>query len=87
MRTAKYMAAGVLALWGGIVAFFMLLNRTLDLQVYFVLALIALLVVAVLMDTPFVQGRHMRRIKYIIAAGVAVFGYIVVMKVMEIVAR
>jgi len=87
MSRAKYGAAGALAVWCAVVGYFMLLNRTLDLQVYFVLALIGLLVVAVLIDTPFAQPKYMRRMKYIIAAGVAVFGYIVVMKVMEIVAK
>ncbi|NVO66840.1 hypothetical protein [Methanofollis tationis] len=87
MTRAKYAAAGALAAWAAVVGAFMLLNRTLDLEVYFVLALIGLLVVAVLIDTPFAQPKYMRRMKYLIAAGVAVFGYIVVMKVMEIVAK
>ncbi|QSZ68431.1 hypothetical protein RJ40_10245 [Methanofollis aquaemaris] len=67
------------------IAFFMLLNRALDLEVYFVLGLIGLLVLVVLIDSPFVQPRSMRRIKVLIAMGVTVFGYIVVMKVMEII--
>jgi len=87
MSRAKYGAAGALAVWCAGKKYFMLLNRTLDLQVYFVLALIGLLVVAVLIDTPFAQPKYMRRMKYIIAAGVAAFGYIVVMKIMEIVAK
>jgi len=87
MNRAKYGAAGALAVWCTVVGYFMLLNRTLDLEVYFVLALIGLLVVAVLIDTPFAQPKYMRRMKYIIAAGVAAFGYIVVMKIMEIVAK
>ncbi|WP_246589184.1 hypothetical protein [Methanofollis formosanus] len=85
MSNARYLAACIFALWFGIVAFFMLLNRALDLEVYFVLGLIGLLVLVVLVDSPFVQPRSMRRIKVLIAMGVAVFGYIVVMKVMEII--
>ena len=49
----KYYAAAVLAVWLIIIAFFMVLSRTLDLEVFFVLALIGLLVVAVLIDGAF----------------------------------
>lgn len=87
MRSAGYIGAGAIALWTGIVAFFMLLNRALDLEVYFVLWLIGLLAVTVLIDTPFVQPRHLKGIKAVIAAGVIVFGYIVLMKVLEILAE
>ncbi|WP_067052376.1 hypothetical protein [Methanofollis ethanolicus] len=87
MRGAGYIGAGAIALWTGVVAFFMLLNRALDLEVSFVLWLIGLLAVTVLIDTPFVQPRYLKGIKVIIAAGVIVFGYIVVMKVLEILAK
>jgi len=87
MRSAGYIGAGAIALWTGIVAVFMLLNRALDLEVYFVLWLIGLLAVTVLIDTPFVQPRHLKGIKVVIAAGVVVFGYIVLMKVLEILAK
>lgn len=82
----KYSAAAVLAAWLIIVAFFMVLNRTLDLEVFFVLALIGLLVVAVLIDGAFSRPRYMRYIGYLIAAGVALFAYIVVEKILEILA-
>ena len=82
----KYYAAAVLAVWLIIVTFFMILNRTLDLEVYFVLSLIGLLVVAVLIDGAFSRPRYMRYIGYLIAAGVALFAYIVVEKILEIIA-
>jgi hypothetical protein len=82
----KYYAAAVLAAWLIIVAFFMILNRTLDLEVFFVLALIGLLVVAVLIDGAFSRPRYMRYIGYLIAAGVALFAYIVAEKILEILA-
>ena len=77
----------VIAVWGLVVAAFMLLNRTLDLEVFFVLALIGLLVVVELADTSTLQPAHIRRVKYVVAAGVLVFGWIVANKVMEILAR
>jgi len=82
----KYYAAVVLTVWLIIIAFFMVLSRTLDLEVFFVLALIGLLVVAVLIDGAFSRPRYMRYIGYIIAAGVALFAYIVVQKILEILA-
>lgn len=82
----KYHAAAVLAVWLIIVTFFMILSRTLDLEVYFVLSLIGLLVVAVLIDGAFSRPRYMRYLGYIIAVEVALFAYIVVEKILEIIA-
>lgn len=84
---AGRVAVVVLALWCLVVAAFMLLNRALDLEVYFVLALIGLLVLVELADTSTLQPAHLRRAKYVVAAGVLVFGWIVANKVMEILAR
>lgn len=77
----------VLVVWSLVVAAFMLLNRALDLEVFFVLVLIGLLVVVELVDTSTVQPGDVRRVKYVVAAGVLVFGWIVVNKVLEILAR
>ncbi len=80
-------AVVVLAIWGLVVAAFMLLNRTLNLEVFFVLVLIGMLVVVELADTSTLQPRPIRRAKYVVAAGVLVFGWIVASKVMEILAQ
>ena len=77
----------VLIIWFAVITAFMLLNQALDLEVFFVLALIGLLVVVELIDTATVQPRTLRRIKYVIAVGVLLFGYIVVNKIMGIIAR
>ncbi|MDI6867374.1 hypothetical protein [Methanoculleus sp.] len=82
----KYYAAAVLAVWLIIVTFFMILNRTLDLEVFFVLSLIGLLVVAVLIDGAFSRPRYMRYIGYLIVVEVAIFAYIVAEKILEIIA-
>ena len=82
----KYYALAALVAWLIIVAFFMIMNRTLDLEVYFVLALIGILVVAVLIDGAFSRPRYMRYIGYLIAVGVAIFAYIVAEKILEILA-
>ena len=77
----------VLAIWELVVVAFMLLNRTLDLEVFFVLVLIGMLVVVELADTSTVQPAQIRRAKYAVAVGVVVFGWVVANKVMEILAR
>jgi dolichyl-phosphate-mannose--protein O-mannosyl transferase len=82
----KYYALAALVAWLIIVAFFMIMNRTLDLEVYFVLALIGILVVAVMIDGAFSRPRYMRYIGYLIAVGVAIFAYIVAEKILEILA-
>jgi uncharacterized membrane protein len=82
----KYHAATVLAVWLLIVTFFMILNRTLDLEVFFVLSLIGLLVVAVLIDGAFSRPRYMRYLGYVIIVEVAIFAYIVAEKILEIIA-
>ncbi len=82
----KYYATAVLAAWLILVAFLMVLNRILDLEVFFVLSLIGLLVIAVLIDGAFSRPRYMRYLSYLIVAGVALFAYIVIQKILEILA-
>ena len=82
----KYWAAAVLAAWLIIIVFFMVLSRTLDLEVFFVLSLIGLLVVAALIEGAFSRPRYMCYVSYLIAAGVALFAYIVAQKILEILA-
>ncbi len=77
----------VLVIWTLVVTAFMLMNRALDLEVFFVLALIGALVVVELVDPVSVQPRYIRWIKYGVGAGVLLFGWIVANKVLEILAR
>lgn len=84
MNTRPGLALIVLVIWSVVITAFMLLNRTLDLEVFFVLLLIGLLVVVELIDPVSVQPRSMRRLKYIVAVGVIIFGSIVARRVMEI---
>ena len=79
--------AAAVVLWCLVVAAFMLLNRALDLEVFFVLVLIGLLVAVELLDPATVQPGHVRRAKYVVAAGILVLGWVVANRVMEILAR
>jgi hypothetical protein len=76
----------VLVTWLLLVLFFMILARNLSLEIFFVLWLIGLLVIVELISPAFVRPPHLRTVRYIIAAGMVVFGVIVAEKVMEILA-
>ncbi len=73
-----------LSAWVVILLLFQVLAFRLDLEVFFVLWLIGVLVVAELVDSTTVQPRHIRHLKYFIAVQVCIFGAIVAQKVLEI---
>jgi hypothetical protein len=83
----KTLAVVVSAIWLMIISVFMLLAFRVDLEIFFVLWLIGLLVVVELMDTRFSLPPYMRYLKYVVAAGILLFGSIVAMKVLEILHR
>jgi hypothetical protein len=80
----KDLAVMVIAIWLMIVSIFMLLAYQVDLEIFFVLWLIGLLVIVELMDTRFSLPPYMRYLKYVVAAGILLFGGIVAGKVLEI---
>jgi hypothetical protein len=86
MNTKKT-AAIALALYLTIVVVFMLLARRFDLEIFFVLSLIGILVIAELIGQQYVKPRYMRSLSYLIGAGIVVFGIMVIQKVVEILAR
>ena len=63
---------------------FQVLAFRLDLEVFFVLWLIGVLVVAEMVDATTVQPRQIRYLKYFIAVQIVIFGAIVAEKVLEI---
>jgi len=83
----KILAVIVMAIWLMIISMFMLLASRIDLEIFFVLWLIGLLVIVELMDTRYSLPPYMRYLKYVIAAGILIFGVIVTVKVLEIVYR
>jgi hypothetical protein len=83
----KLPAAIVITTWLIIISIFMLLINYINLEIFFVLWVIGLLVVVELIDTRFTSPPYMRYLKYIIAAGIIVLGGIFSTKVMEILIR
>ncbi len=83
----KYLAAVAIASWVLLVAGFSALAASVDLEIYFVLFLIGLLIIVELIDGTATAPRHLRRLKYVIAVGVVIFGWIVATKVLEILSQ
>lgn len=83
----KQIAVIALTAWLTIVFTFMLLLQRFDLEIFFVLTLIGILVIAELIKQHYVQPGYMRYLGYLIIAGIALFGAMVVKKVMEILAK
>lgn len=83
----KRIALLALTLWLILIIAFMLLARTLDLEIFFVLWLIGILVVVELVSGASVTPRYLRYLRFVIAAGVIIFGAIVAQKVLEILSR
>ncbi len=83
----KHLAAIAIAVWLVIISIFMLLAYRIDIEIFFVLWLIGILVVVELMDTRFSHPSYLRYIKYLVAGGIVLFGGIVTLKVLEILAR
>jgi hypothetical protein len=75
-----------LAVWLIIVSACMLLAQWVDFEVFFVLCLLGFLVIMQLIQPSYVQPGYLKYIKYLIAAGIVIFGMIVIKKVMEILA-
>lgn len=83
----KNLAVLIIGLWLIIVCIFMLLASRIDLEIFFVLWLIGLLVVVELMDTRYSLPPYMRYLKYVVAGGILIFGIIVIQKIVEILGR
>jgi hypothetical protein len=83
----KDLAAIILVIWLVVISIFSLLAYRIDLEIFFVLWLIGILVIVELMDTRFSLPAHLRYIKYLVAAGIVLFGGIVTQKVLEILAK
>ncbi|MGC9435593.1 MAG: hypothetical protein ACP5C4_05850 [Methanomicrobiales archaeon] len=86
-RTVHQLAVVALTVWTVVIIAFMLLARTLSLEIFFVLWLIGLLVVAELAEPAFLRPRYLQYLRVVVAAGVIVFGAIVAQKVLEILAE
>jgi len=72
------------AIWLTLISTYMLLVQRIDFELFFVLCLLGIFVIVQLMQSNYVQPGYLRYIRYLTAAGIVIFGVIVVQKVMEI---
>jgi hypothetical protein len=76
-----------LAVWLTLISLFMLLARSVDFEIFFVLFLIGLIIIVELIAPKYIQPGYLRYIQYILAAAIVIFGLIIAQKVMEILAQ
>jgi hypothetical protein len=83
----KVLSAIAMAAWLIVISIFMLLTYRVDLEIFFVLWLIGILVIVELTDTRFCLPSHLQCVKYVVAGGILILGGIVTLKVMEILSK
>ncbi len=87
MQKKALYAIVALLIWVILIITFMVLSYQINLEIFFVLWLIALLVVIELISGTTVQPQTIRCLKYFVAVQVIIFGMIVAKKVLEILAK
>jgi hypothetical protein len=86
-RKKTVMAAGVLVIWMFIVAVCMILARTVNMEIFFVLWLIGALIVIEFTDLTTILPRWSIYQKGLGIAGICAFGMIILIKILEILAE
>jgi hypothetical protein len=85
-KKALYVFIALLS-WVILIIIFMILSYKINLEIFFVLWLIALLVVIELVSGTTVQPENIRYLKYFVAIQVIIFGLIFAKKVLEILSK
>jgi hypothetical protein len=80
----KQITVLILCIWLLIITIFMMAAQRFDLEIFYVLWLIGILIIVELTETRYFQTPYLKKIKIIIAVGIVIFGYIVVEKVLFI---
>jgi phosphoglycerol transferase MdoB-like AlkP superfamily enzyme len=80
----QYIAVITLAVWLTFISLFMLLAQSFNFEIFFVLSFIGFLIIVELITPNYLHSGYMRYIRYILAAGIVIFGVIVAQKVLEI---
>ena len=80
-------AALILTAWMGTVAAIMILARTINIEIFFVLWLIGFLIITEFIVVTTLRPKSARRQRVIGIAGVGIFAVIIIMKIVEIIAK
>lgn len=79
----QQIAITVLVFWLTLVSVVMILAQQVDVEIFFVLGMIGMLVIVQLMQSDYVQPGYMRYFSYLIAVGTVMFGVIVALKILD----
>ncbi len=80
----KQIGALIFALWLIIISCSMLLVGRFELALFFVLGFIGFLLIVEIIEPRYVKPKYTKYIMYLIVVGMALFGIVVVQKIMEI---
>jgi hypothetical protein len=80
----QHIAIIALAVWLTLISLFMLLAQSFNFEIFFVLSLIGFLIIVELIAAKYIQPGYMLYVRYILAAGVVIFGVVVALKILEI---
>jgi hypothetical protein len=73
-----------LAVWLMLISVFMIFAQNVNFEIFFVLSLIGFLIIVELTTPQYFRPGYLRYFRYLLAAGIVIFGAIVIVKVMEI---
>jgi hypothetical protein len=76
-----------IAVWLTLISIFMLLSKSVNLEIFFVLSLIGFLIIAELISPKYIRPGYLRYIQDILTAGIAIFVLIALKKVMELLVK
>jgi hypothetical protein len=76
-----------LAVWLTLISVFILLTKSVSLEIFFVLSLIGFLIIAELITPKYIRPGYLRYIQDILTAGIAIFVLIVAKKIIEILVK
>jgi hypothetical protein len=71
------------AAWLTILTLFMLVTQSVNLEIFFVLSLIGCFIIVEQITPKYVRPGYLRYIRYVLVAGIMLFGVIIALKVMQ----
>lgn len=83
----QQLAALSLALWLIVFSFVMVLLQWSDLELFFAVWFIGLLIVVSFIEPHYIRLKYQNNMNYLIAAGVVIFGIIFLLKIIEILTK
>lgn len=83
-RPRRHLVAGGFMTWLFVVTLFLVLMKSVDLMEFLVLVSIGFFLLTEMLDTPSVRPSHVLYLKYLAAAGLVIFGAVIIDKVARV---